>query len=287
MSHGDCCRPLERRRFMRRAGAASLAMLAMPLGAVPTKQATQTHCPRHGSGPCQYVERIDVVFDSCAVAMDVLDPHEKYERCGRIFYGKMTVTVVTNCRTGTWTTEEFPVQSGGYLDRITSIPDPSEDPEGTNNFETDANKTGNDTSCPAGQFQTSKTPTTGSLSAGNSSQRYRVSDSGVNELSGRTGIQIHKPGVSTGCITFRDTRNDPELPESKRVSGWDSLLQFEKLMDETNGCTHMKKAVPTKVEYEVSGDDGKVGTGDDVWPIGNRGGGVDGGRLIEAVSPPP
>ena len=258
---------------MRRAGAASLAMLAMPLGAVPTKQATQTHCPRHGSGPCQYVERIHVVFDSCAVAMDVLDPHEKYERCGRIFYGKMTVTVVTNCFTKAFTTKVYPVQSGGYLDsdHHTRIPDPSKDPEGTNNFETDANKTGNDTSCPAGEFQTSTAPTKGSLSTWDSSHRYNVSDTGVAELGQRTGIQIHRPGASTGCITFIDTEDDPEVPLHEKIYGKQHLLEFEQLMAQTRGCVHACATVPTKVEYKVAGDDGKVGTGDDVWPIGNLG----------------
>ena len=290
VSHDGCCRPLERRRFMRRAGAASLAMLAMPLGAVPTTQATQTHCPRHGSGPCQYMQRIHVVFDSCAVAMDVLPRDERFERCGRIFYGKMTVTVVTNCRTGTWTTEEYPVQSGGYLHSGgsgTVIPDPSDDPEGTDNFETDENRTGNDTSCPAGDFLTSRTPTTGSLRAGNSSHRYNVTDTGVREIGERTGIQIHMPGASTGCIAFRDTKNDLTVPEKERVGGWETLLEFEQLMAESAGCIHLIDGVPTRVVYKVLGDDEVEGTGDDIWPIGNRGGGVDGGRLIEAVSPPP
>lgn len=290
MSHGDCCRPLERRRFMRRAGAASLAMLAMPLGAVPTTQNTQTHCPRHGSGPCQYMQGIHVVFDSCAVAMDVLEPHDDHERCGRIFYGKMTVTVVTNCRTGTWTTKEYPVQSGGYLHyggSGTKIPDPSDDPEGTDNFETDANRTGNDTSCPAGDFQTSTTPTTGSLSAGSSSQRYNVTDTGAAEIGARTGIQIHKPGVSTGCITFIDTEDDPEVPPGKKVYGKRHLLEFEQFMAQTRDCVHAKGGVPTRVEYRVPGDDGKVGNGDDVWPVGNRGNRVDGGRLASEESPPP
>jgi hypothetical protein len=289
VSHDGCCRPLERRRFMRRAGAASLAMLAMPLGAVPTTQATQTHCPRHGSGPCQYMQRIHVVFDSCAVAMDVLPRDERFERCGRIFYGKMTVTVVTNCRTGTWTTEEYPVQSGGYLHygSDTKIPDPSEDPDGTDNFETDANKTGNDTSCPAGDFLTSTTPTKGSLGAGSSSQRYNVTDTGAAEIGTRTGIQIHKPGVSTGCITFIDTEDDPEVPPEKKVYGKRHLLEFEQFMAQTRDCVHAKKGVPTRVVYRVPGYDGVTGTADDVWPVGNRGNGVDGGRPASEESPPP
>ena len=256
---------------MRRAGAASLAMLAMPLGAVPTKQAMQTHCPRHGSGPCQYVQRIHVVFDSCAVAMDVLPRDERFERCGRIFYGKMTVAVVTNCFTKASTNKEYPVQSGGYLDRTTSIPDPSEDPDGTNNFETDANKTGNDTSCPAGDFLTSTAPTKGSLSTWDSSHRYDVSDTGVPELGGRTGIQIHRPGASTGCITFTDTEDDPDVPLEEKIYGKQHLLEFEQLMAQTWGCVHAKTTVPTEVEYRLAGDDGKAGTGDDIWPIGNLG----------------
>jgi hypothetical protein len=246
-------------------------MLAMPLGAVPTKQATQTHCPRHGSGPCQYMQGIHVVFDSCAVAMDVLPRDERFERCGRVFYGKMTVTVVTNCFTKAFTTNIYPVQSGGYLDRITSIPDPSDDPKGTNNFETDANKTGNDTSCPAGDFLTSRTPTTGSLSAENSSHRYRVTDTGVHEIGERTDIQIHMPGVSTGCITFRDTKNDLTVPEKERVDGWETLLEFEQLMADSAGCKHLIDGVPTRVEYKVLGGDGVEETGDDIWPVGNLG----------------
>jgi hypothetical protein len=251
-------------------------MLAMPLGAVPTKQATQTHCPRHGSGPCQYVERIDVVFDSCAVAMDVLDPHEKYERCGRIFYGMMTVTVITVSRNPfrrSADSKSYPVQSGGYLDleSRTQIPDPSADPEGDRNFETDANKTGADTSCPAGEFLTSTAPTSGSIAAGNSSHRYNVTDTGVHELGERGGIQIHMPGASTGCITFRDTENDPSVPLADRVSGWRKLREFEELMAETRACASGKTAVPTTVEYEVAGDDDEVGTDDDIWPIGNLG----------------
>jgi hypothetical protein len=246
-------------------------MLAMPLGAVPTKQAMQTHCPRHGSGPCQYVQRIHVVFDSCAVAMDVLPRDERFERCGRIFYGKMTVAVVTNCFTKASTNKEYPVQSGGYLDRTTSIPDPSEDPDGTNNFETDANKTGNDTSCPAGDFLTSTAPTKGSLSTWDSSHRYRVTDTGVHEIGDRTGIQIHMPGVSTGCITFRDTGNDLTVPEKERVDGWEKLLEFEQLMADSAGCKHLIDGVPTRVEYKVAGADNVEGTTDDVLPIGNLG----------------
>ena len=261
---------------MRRAGAASLAMLAMPLGAVPTKQATQASCPRHGSGPCRYVERIDVVFDSCAVAMDVLDPHEKYERCGRIFYGMMTVTVVTVSRNPFRRTQDFknyPVQSGGYLDleSRTQIPDPSEDPEGDRNFETDANKTGSDTSCPAGEFLTSTAPTSGSIAAGNSSHRYNVTDTGVHELGERDGIQIHMPGASTGCIAFRDTENDPSVPPADRVSGWKKLREFEELLAETRACICVKGDVPTSVKYRVPGADGKTDTPDDIWPVGNLG----------------
>ncbi len=261
---------------MRRAGAASLAMLAMPLGAVPTKQATQTHCPRHGSGPCQYVERIDVVFDSCAVAMDVLAPNDKYERCGRIFYGMMTVTVVTVSRNPFRRTPDFkkyPVQSGGYLDleSRTQIPDPSEDPEGDSNFETDANKAGSDTSCPAGEFQTSTAPTRGSLSTGNSSHRYNVTDTGVHEIGERKDIQIHMPGISTGCIAFRDTENDPRVPPADRVKGWEKLREFEELMADTVGCACAKSPIPTTVAYKVAGYDGKTDTPDDIWPVGNLG----------------
>jgi len=261
---------------MRRAGAASLAMLAMPLGAVPTTQATQASCPRHGSGPCRYVERIDVVFDSCAVAMDVLDPHEKYERCGRIFYGKMKVTVITVSRNPfrrTADEKRYPVQSGGYLDleSRTQIPDPSADPEGDSNFETDANKTGSDTSCPAGEFQTSTAPTTGSLSAGNSSHRYNVTDTGVHELGERGGIQIHMPGASTGCIAFRDTEDDPTVPPADQIFGKRNLLEFEQLMAETRGCVCGGRTVPTAVKYRVPGDDGIPDTPDDIWPVGNLG----------------
>jgi hypothetical protein len=217
------------------------------------------------------MQGIHVIFDSCAVAMDVLPRDERFERCGRIFYGTMTVTVVTNCFTKASTTKVYPVQSGGYLDRITSIPDPSEDPEGTNNFETDANKAGNDTSCPAGDFLTSRTPTTGSLTAGNSSHRYRVTDTGVREIGDRTGIQIHMPGVSTGCITFRDTKNDLTVPEKERVDGWETLLEFEQLMSESAGCKHLIDGVPKRVEYKVAGADKVAGTADDVLPIGNLG----------------
>jgi hypothetical protein len=236
------------------------------------------------------MQGIHVVFDSCAVAMDVLEPHDDHERCGRIFYGKMTVTVVTNCRTGTWTTKEYPVQSGGYLHyggSGTKIPDPSDDPEGTDNFETDANRAGNDTSCPAGDFQTSTTPTTGSLSAGSSSQRYNVTDTGAAEIGARTGIQIHKPGVSTGCITFIDTEDDPEVPPGKKVYGKRHLLEFEQFMAQTRDCVHAKGGVPTRVVYRVPGDDGVAGTADDVWPVGNRGNRVDGGRPASEESPPP
>ena len=261
---------------MRRAGAASLAMLAMPLGAVPTKQATQTHCPRHGSGPCRYVERIHVVFDSCAVAMDVLDPHEKYERCGRIFYGKMTVTVITVSRNPfrrTSAEKKYPVESGGYLDleSRTQIPDPSADPEDDSNFETDANKAGSDTSCPAGEFQTSTTPTRGSLSAGSSSHRYNVTDTGVHEIGERKDIQIHMPGISTGCIAFRDTEDDPTVPPADQIFGKRNLLEFEQLMADTVGCACAKGPVPTTVEYKVAGDDKEVGTAGDIWPVGNLG----------------
>jgi hypothetical protein len=251
-------------------------MLAMPLGAVPTKQATQTHCPRHGSGPCRYVERIDVVFDSCAVAMDVLPRDDRFERCGRIFYGTMTVTVVTVSRNPfrrTSDEKKYPVQSGGYLHSGsgTSIPDPSKNPEGVHHFETDANKTGSDTSCPAGDFQTSTTPTTGSLSAGSSSHRYNVTDTGVHEIGKRTHIQIHKPGVSTGCITFRDTENDPKVEPKDQIIGKKNLLEFEQLMADTAGCACAKSPVPTTVEYKVAGDDKEVETDDDIWPVGNLG----------------
>ena len=261
---------------MRRAGAASLAMLAMPLGAVPTKQATQTHCPRHGSGPCRYVERIHVVFDSCAVAMDVLPRDDRFEWCGRIFYGTMTVTVVTVSRNPFRRTpdeKKYPVQSGGYLHygSGTTIPDPSKDPEGVHHFETDANKAGSDTSCPAGDFQTSPTPTTGSLSSGNSSQRYNVTDTGVHEIGERTHIQIHKPGASTGCIAFRNTENDPTVPPADRVSGLAKLREIEELMADTVGCACAKSTVPTTVAYKVAGDDGKTDTPDDIWPVGNLG----------------
>jgi hypothetical protein len=220
------------------------------------------------------MQGIHVVFDSCAVAMDVLEPHDDHERCGRIFYGKMTVTVVTNCRTGTWTTKEYPVQSGGYLHyggSGTKIPDPSKNPEGVRHFETDANKAGSDTSCPAGEFQTSTTPTTGSVSAGNSSHRYNVTDTGVHEMGRRTDIQIHMPGASTGCIAFRDTENDPTVPPADRVSGWKKLREFEELMADTVGCACAKAAVPTSVKYRVPGADGITDTPDDIWPVGNLG----------------
>jgi hypothetical protein len=262
---------------MRRAGAASLAMLAMPLGAVPTTQATQASCPRHGSGPCRYVERIDVVFDSCAVAMDVLPRDDRFERCGRIFYGVMTVTVITVSRNPFRRTSDeklYPVQSGGYLHYGgggTKIPDPSKNPEGVRHFETDANKAGSDTSCPAGEFQTSTTPTTGSVSAGNSSHRYNVTDTGVHEMGRRTDIQIHMPGASTGCIAFRDTENDPKVAPKDQIIGKKNLLEFEKLMADTVGCACAKAAVPTSVKYRVPGADGITDTPDDIWPVGNLG----------------
>jgi hypothetical protein len=61
------------------------------------------------------------------------------------------------------------------------------------------------------------------------------------------------------------------VPLADQIFGKRNLLEFEQLMAETRGCACAKGLVPTTVEYKVAGDDGKVGTGDDIWPIGNLG----------------
>jgi hypothetical protein len=79
------------------------------------------------------------------------------------------------------------------------------------------------------------------------------------------------PGISTGCIAFRDTEDDPTVPSADKIFGKENLLEFEQLMAETSGCVCGGLTVPTTVEYRVAGDDGDEGTADNVWPIGNLG----------------
>jgi hypothetical protein len=160
---------ISRRTFLKRTGGATVAMfLAFNTRTEAADPGHASHCPVHGS-ECTWVSQITVNFTSTSVP----PPVPGFTATGRIFHGTLTITT-QNCVRGP-STVSYPVHSGGYHN-------PPDSPI----------TQGNDSTCPGGDT------TAGAATNGGNVDGFPVS----TPETGRGAIEIHEPGVSTGCIVF-------------------------------------------------------------------------------------
>jgi hypothetical protein len=204
-----------RRRFLKLTGAATVASMISIQRSRASDPGNKDHCPVHGSY-CTYISAITVHFTSTSVPPAV----EGMTASGRVFHGTITYTS-TYCKTGKVTERSYPVKSGGYRSSGSAVTQ------------------GNDTTCPGGTFD--GTPDTGTPGPDNQVEGFPVATGG-----GRTGIEIHGPGCSEGCIVFEDEDD------------WDTFAPEMRCNNYSN-CVHdIENPVPVTVTYAPS-----------ITPVGN------------------
>ena len=178
-----------RRRFLKRSGGASAATaLAWHGFKTNAFAAASPHCNPHGDS-CTWIQSVTVTFTSTSVPA-ALQPGQQNANgnrtvSGRVFHGELVVTTYTcdgtdnhdlyedNGNGTTNTLPGVPVHTGGYRDPPTVV------------------NQGDDTAFPAGTYDMTPGQTGGTPG-------FDCPCTGT----GRTEMEVHGPGLSSGCIVF-------------------------------------------------------------------------------------
>ena len=209
-------------------------LLASGLNSKASDPGEDDHCKAGGShgSYCEWVTSIAVEFTSTTIPPRAWHKDKRtgeqveWIRSGRIFHGTLTYTIeyciIDDCGNSTTRSKEIsaPVHTGGYTENL-NISDPA------------------DSCCPPGENYTTNAHKTGGNAKG-----FSIN---VNASTGRDGIEIHNPGVSTGCIVF-DGPNDGVANGNEN---WTTFCNYlEKGNDGKQSCPHSPpQEIPTSVTY--------------------------------------